>query len=80
MKKYYFPVNGKSNEAAVIRGDHYRITVLTPSLLRLEYSKEDYFEDRATQSVIDRSFEVPAFFFYYIVFFFFFVFFLKKKC
>ena len=61
MKKYYFPVNGKSNEAAVIRGNHYRITVLTPSLLRLEYSKEDHFEDRATQSVIDRSFEVPAF-------------------
>lgn len=34
----------------------YRITVLTPALLRLEYEEEGIFEDRKTQTVVNRSF------------------------
>ena len=41
---------------SVIRGDHHRITILTPRLLRLEWSASGAFEDRATQVVLDRNF------------------------
>ena len=50
-----------SKDEAVIRGESYRITVLTPSLLRLEYSETGDFEDRATQAVINRDFPVSRF-------------------
>ena len=56
-----FTTNGMGDPNAIIQGDHYRITVLTPSLLRLEYSADNYFENRATQSVINRNFDVPPF-------------------
>jgi len=48
-------------EGAVIRGDGYRITVLTERLLRLEYEPEGRFCDTATQTVINRAFPLPAF-------------------
>lgn len=41
-------------ENTVIVGE-YRFTVLTDSLLRIEYDKSKTFEDRATQSVINRQ-------------------------
>ncbi|MBO5327211.1 MAG: DUF4968 domain-containing protein [Clostridia bacterium] len=56
MKRYHFQTNGKSKAESVIKGDKYRITVLTPSLVRLEYSETGDFEDRATQSVVNRDF------------------------
>ena len=46
---------------SMIQGENYRITVLTESLLRLEYSRDGIFEDRATQTVINRDFPVPVF-------------------
>lgn len=61
MKKYEFQTYGLCNKDSVIQGDKYRITMLTSSLLRLEYSEIGYFEDRATQTVINRMFEVPEF-------------------
>lgn len=42
-------------EANQVTGDHYRITVLTPRMLRLEYSPTGRFEDRATQMVLNRD-------------------------
>ena len=56
MKNHFFPTNGISKPESVIRGKQYRITVLTPSLIRLEYSEDGVFEDRATQSVVNRNF------------------------
>lgn len=47
--------------SAQVVGDHYRITVLTPRLLRLEYSPTGRFEDRATQMVLNRAFEPAGF-------------------
>ncbi len=46
----------KTNEKNVITGRCWRISVLTPALLRLEYSEGGHFEDRATQSVWNRDF------------------------
>ena len=44
--------------ASIVVGDKYRITLLTEGLLRLEYSEDDVFEDRATQMVFFRDFPV----------------------
>lgn len=46
---------------AVITSGHARFTVLTPQLIRIQYSTKDQFEDRATFAVVNRRLEVPAF-------------------
>ncbi len=61
MKKYDLSTNGLAKKEAIVQGDKYRITVITSSLLRMEYDESGCFEDRATQSVINRNFEVPAY-------------------
>ena len=43
-------------EANMVTGDKYRITMLTEALVRLEYSEDGQFEDRATQMVFCRDF------------------------
>lgn len=48
-------------EASVITGATWRITVLTERLLRLEHSAGGEFEDRATQTVVNRDFPTPQF-------------------
>ncbi|MEE1086809.1 MAG: glycoside hydrolase family 31 protein [Schaedlerella sp.] len=40
----------------IIQGEKYRITLLTEGLVRLEYSEEGIFEDRATQFAFYRDF------------------------
>jgi len=40
----------------MVQGKTYRFTVLSPSLIRMEYSPEGLFEDRATQTVFFRDF------------------------
>ena len=40
----------------VIEGENYRISVLTESLVRLEYSEDGVFEDGQTQVVQNRDF------------------------
>jgi alpha-glucosidase (family GH31 glycosyl hydrolase) len=42
--------------ASVIVGATYRITVLDAGLVRLEYSQSGQFEDRASQTVVNRAF------------------------
>ncbi len=41
--------------------DRVRVTVLTPRLLRLEYSADRKFEDRGSMTVVNRRFPVPEF-------------------
>lgn len=53
MKLTCKPVSRKEN---VIQGEKYRITMLTEGLVRLEYSEEGKYEDRPTQTVINRDF------------------------
>lgn len=40
----------------VVAGEKYRFSVLTPSLVRMEYSENGTFEDRASQSIFYRNF------------------------
>lgn len=49
-----------NSENTVVCGEH-RFTVLTDSLIRLEHCRDGYFENRATQSVINRRLGKVAF-------------------
>ena len=53
--------NALSEEAAVKKGNTYRITVLSDRLLRLEYSKSGIFNDELTDFVRNRRFPLPNF-------------------
>ena len=56
-----FKMHPKAEERFTVCGDKYRFTVLTDRLLRLEYSENGVFEDRATRLAFDRAFDTPAF-------------------
>ncbi|MCH4160949.1 MAG: glycoside hydrolase family 31 protein [Bifidobacterium sp.] len=45
------------NPDAIVQGEHWRIGVITESLLRFEWSDEGIFEDLPTQIVLNRSFD-----------------------
>ena len=45
-----------ANIENIVQGKHYRITILTEGLIRLEYSEAGVFEDRATQFALNRDF------------------------
>ena len=60
-KKYIYETTPLCRSQAVIKGDNYRFTVLTGRLIRMEYNEKGIFEDRATQTVINRDFDVPEF-------------------
>ncbi len=51
----------RAKEEPIIKGEHYRISVLTERLLRLEYSPTGVFYDNKTQLVSFRNFEKPQF-------------------
>ncbi len=53
--------DGVAHGSAVVRVGHARIEVLGPTLLRLEYSPSDTFENRPTVNVVNRRMPVPAF-------------------
>ena len=59
--KYSIPTRPVADSAAVIRGENFRITVLTDGLLRLEYSDDGVFEDRASAFALFRELPVPSF-------------------
>lgn len=60
-KKYSYKTTPVANEKSVIQGDKYRFTILTSRLIRIEYNENGHFEDRATQTVVNRMFDVAAF-------------------
>ncbi len=58
------PVNlaeGTAHRAAVVRAGDARIEVLSPTLLRLEYSPTGHFEDLPTVNALDRRTPVPPY-------------------
>lgn len=62
MTKNCFPYEkGRCKEQSVVAGDGYRISVLTPQLLRLEYDAGNRFEDRPTRLAVNRDFPVCDF-------------------
>ncbi len=54
----YDPV---ANPEAVVASGRARFTVLTPRMIRIQYSSRGQFEDRATFAVVNRNLPVPAF-------------------
>ena len=54
--RFKWKVSPKANEKSMLIGNNYRFTALTDRLVRLEYSAEGVFEDRATQVVFHRDF------------------------
>lgn len=53
--RFYWDVNPVANSDNCIIGEKYRFTVLEPRLIRLEYSDNGIFEDRASQSFFYRN-------------------------
>lgn len=53
------PGDPKPNPDSVIKGDKYRLTVLTPGLVRIEYSGDGEFEDRASTFAVNRNLPKP---------------------
>lgn len=47
--------NALANPENVVQGDKYRFTVLTPRLIRMEYSEDGIFEDHLTTLVLNRK-------------------------
>ena len=50
---------GKAREDVIIKGNAYRITVLSECLLRLEYNPTGIFYDAPSQFALNRNFEKP---------------------
>ena len=55
------PTSPLADPEAVVQGDRWRITVLADGLLRLEWSDDGVFEDRASTFAIHRDLPVPDF-------------------
>lgn len=55
-KIYQYRKNPLANSQNIIVGEHYRITMLTSRLIRLEYKENDSFVDEASQTVWNRDF------------------------
>lgn len=53
--------NPKANPDAVVVSGNARFTVLTPEIIRIEYSQKGQFEDNATFAIVNRNLPVPAF-------------------
>lgn len=51
----------KSNPKAIIKGNKYRFTVLSPRLIRLEYNENGEFIDEPTELILYRNFDLPKF-------------------
>jgi alpha-glucosidase (family GH31 glycosyl hydrolase) len=60
-KKYHLHTSPKALQECIVLGEKYRFSVLTDKMIRLEYSTDGIFEDNATQSVVNRVFDVPKF-------------------
>ena len=56
-----FTVNGKADPRAQVVKGNCRFTVLTDRILRLEYAPDGRFEDRPSQTVLNRNLPVPQF-------------------
>ena len=54
-------LNPVANPEAVVTEGTVRFTVLTPEMIRVEYSPSEQFEDRATFTVVNRNLPVPHF-------------------
>ena len=61
MQYELLPYDGTANPAAIVIHGKARFTVLTDSIIRMEYSESAKFEDRPTLAFVNRKTAVPAF-------------------
>ncbi len=54
-------LNPVAHPDAVVRSGKARFTILTPEMIRIQYSDRSLFEDRATFAIVNRRLPVPAF-------------------
>lgn len=50
-----------ANTEAILNAGKARFTILTPEMIRIEYSGEGKFEDRATFAIVNRALDVPKY-------------------
>ena len=50
-----------ANAKAVVTCGNARFTVLTPEMIRIEYSETAQFEDRATFTIVNRNLDIPSY-------------------
>lgn len=55
------PQNPKADDKAVVTAGNARFTVLTPRMIRMEWSADGKFEDRKTLTFVNRNLDVPKF-------------------
>lgn len=60
QERFKWETRGKACPGNVVMGEKYRFTLLTTRLIRIEYSEDGIFEDRATQSFFYRDFDQNA--------------------
>ena len=60
-KRFVYETRPVALPQNTVSGEKYRFTVLTPSLIRMEYSARGVFEDRASQCVFFRDFPANTF-------------------
>src|SRR5215208_4907546 len=53
--------SSRARPEAVLQGEHWRITVLSAGLVRIEWSDDGAFEDRASTFAVNRDLPVPEF-------------------
>ena len=56
-----FANNPVAQKGAVVEAGKARFTVLTPEMIRVEYSDKSAFEDNATMTIVNRDLPVPRF-------------------
>ena len=54
-------LNPQAHQQAIVNAGNARFTVLTPQMIRIQYSSRQLFEDRATFAVVNRQLPVPHF-------------------
>lgn len=59
--RFCWPVTPMARKENLVTGKKYRFTVLTNQLIRMEYSENGVFEDRASQRVFHRDFPICEF-------------------
>ena len=61
LSRFRYEMRPKALSENTVVGERYRFTVLTPSLIRMEYCPNGVFEDRASQSVFFRDFPAVSY-------------------
>ena len=60
-EQFKIKTNPMMNEANIIKGNKYRITILTNNLIRFEYSETGEFLDQPTEFAWNRNFNETSF-------------------